>query len=100
MSQKHVPKRKGGIPLDELLSAAGDDDRLNDLRARYRGSSFRRRLRGVSMDEQTTALQLVDALRSAGCHVLHEDSASGGSRSRPALGRALEVLVADDTLMV
>ncbi len=53
----------------------------------------------VSTDEQTTALQL-DALRSAACHVIHEDSASGASRSRPGLGRALEDLFAGDTLVV
>jgi len=35
----------------------------------------------VSTDEQTTALQL-DALRAAGCAAIHEDSASGASRSR------------------
>jgi len=38
----------------------------------------------VSTDEQTTALQL-DALQVAGCAVIHEDSASGASRSRPGL---------------
>jgi len=53
----------------------------------------------VSTDEQTTALQL-DALRAAGCAVIHEDSASGGSRSRPGLHRALEDLCASDTLVV
>ena len=53
----------------------------------------------VSTDEQTTALQF-DALRSAGCGVIHEDSASGASRSRLGLGRALEDLVAGDTLVV
>ncbi len=41
----------------------------------------------VSTDEQTTALQL-DALRAAGCVAIHEDSASGASRSRPGLSRA------------
>jgi hypothetical protein len=34
--RKSVPKRKGGIPLDELLAAhAAGDDRLADLRTRY-----------------------------------------------------------------
>lgn len=38
-SRKPVPKRKGGIPLDELLKAqAAGDNRLADLRARYAGS--------------------------------------------------------------
>jgi hypothetical protein len=35
VSRKCVPKRKGGIPLDELLAAlAAGDDRLADLRTR------------------------------------------------------------------
>jgi DNA invertase Pin-like site-specific DNA recombinase len=53
----------------------------------------------VSTDEQTTALQL-DALRAAGCAVIHEDSASGSLRSRPGLDRAIAELVAGDTLVV
>jgi DNA invertase Pin-like site-specific DNA recombinase len=53
----------------------------------------------VSTDEQTTKLQL-DALRAAGCAAIHEDSGSGASRSRPGLNRALEDLVAGDTLVV
>jgi len=144
VSRKCVPKRKAGIPLDELLAAhvAGDDARLATLMARQgssvvRGSTIAAkpvstpnrpktapnkapgarlarpddsqvvtiaepRLVGyarVSTDEQTTALQL-DALRVAGCALIHEDSASGASRSRPGLGRALEDLRAGDTLVV
>jgi hypothetical protein len=38
----------------------------------------------VSTDEQTTRQQL-DALRAAGCAVIHEDAASGVSGSRPGL---------------
>ncbi len=53
----------------------------------------------VSTDEQTTALQL-DALRAAACAVIHEDWASGAARSRPGLERAIEDLVAGDTLVV
>lgn len=53
----------------------------------------------VSTDEQTTRLQL-DALLAAGCAAIHEDSASGVSRSRPGLSRALEDLVTGDTLVV
>ena len=53
----------------------------------------------VSTDAQTTALQL-DALRAAGCVAIHEDSASGASRSRPGLSRAIEDLRAGDTLVV
>jgi len=53
----------------------------------------------LSTDQRTAALQL-DALRSAGCAVIHQDSASGASRSRPGLGRALKDLAAGDTLVV
>lgn len=138
MSRKSVPKRKAGIPLDELLAAhAAGDDRLETLIGRYSGSVVpasalraksakvpkptkkgskkvarlddsqvipiaESRLIGyarVSTDEQTTALQL-DALRAAGCAAIHEDSASGASRSRPGLSRAIEDLRAGDTLVV
>ncbi len=143
MSRKPVPKRKAGIPLDELLAAqAADDDRLEILVGRYSGSvvpastlstksakvpnpikkvpkkalgarlarlddsqvipSAEPRLIGyarVSSGEQTTALQL-DALRVSGCAAIHEDSASGASRSRPGLSRALADLAAGDTLVV
>jgi len=128
VSRKSVPKRKAGIPLDELLAAhAAGDDRLETLMGRYSGSVVpasalgatpakgpnptkksqvipiaEPRLIGyarVSPDEQTTALQL-DALRAAGCAAIHEDSASGASRSRPGLNRAIEDLRAGDTLVI
>ncbi len=143
MSRKSVPKRKTGIPLDELLAAhAAGNDRLETLTGRYSGSVVQvstlgaksakvpkstkkgpnkvlgvrltrsddskvisiaePRLVGyarVSTDEQTTALQL-DALRAAGCAAIHEDSASGASRSRPGLSGAIEDLRAGDTLVV
>jgi len=143
VSRKSVPKRKAGIPLDELLAAyAAGDDRLDTLMGRHSGSvvpastlgakpvkgrkSTKKgakkalgarlaRLDGsqvvplveprlvgyarVSTDEQTTALQL-DALRIAGCAPIYEDSASGASRSRPGLSRALEDLAAGDTFVV
>jgi len=53
----------------------------------------------VSTDEQTPALQL-DALNAAGCTAIYEDSASGASRSRPGLSRAIEDLRVGDTLVV
>ncbi|API60225.1 resolvase [Tardibacter chloracetimidivorans] len=53
----------------------------------------------VSTDEQDTAAQL-DALRAAGCSEILEDKASGGSRSRPNLGRALARVGPGDTLLV
>jgi DNA invertase Pin-like site-specific DNA recombinase len=140
-SQK-TPKRKGDVPLDELLAThSAGNDRLTTLRARYgavvpasrlasksstgaklsktgakkaRGTRLvspddsqvipmaEPRLVGyarVSTDEQSTRLQL-DALRAAGCAVIHEDSASGVSRSRPGLTKALTDVAAGDTLVV
>jgi DNA invertase Pin-like site-specific DNA recombinase len=41
-----------------------------------------------------------DALRAAGCAVIHEDAASSVSRSRAGLSRALADLAAGDTLVV
>jgi len=143
VSRKSVPKRKAGIPLDELLAAhAAGDDRLEALMGRYGSSVVPASTLGgksakasnatkkgpnkalgarlarsddcqaipiaepcligyarVSTDEQTTALQL-DALRAAGCAAIHEDSASGASRSRPGLSGAIEDLRAGDTLVV
>lgn len=53
----------------------------------------------VSTDEQDTAGQL-RALRSAGCDLILEDKASGGSRDRPKLSQALERVRQGDTLVV
>lgn len=53
----------------------------------------------VSTDEQDTSAQL-DALRSEGCSVILEDKASGGSRDRPNLARAIERVGQGDTLLV
>jgi len=53
----------------------------------------------VSTDEQDTAIQL-SALRAEGCTVILEDKASGGSRDRPNLARALARVGHGDTLMV
>lgn len=53
----------------------------------------------VSTDEQDTAAQL-NAMRAAGCTVILEDKASGGSRDRPNLARALERVRVGDTLLV
>ncbi len=53
----------------------------------------------VSTDEQDTSAQ-IDALRAEGCSVILEDKASGGSRDRPNLGRALERVHPGDTLLV
>lgn len=53
----------------------------------------------VSTDEQDTAAQ-VDALRAAGCAVIFEDKASGGSRDRPQLQRAIERAGKGDVLLV
>ena len=53
----------------------------------------------VSTDEQDTSAQL-DALREEGCSVVLEDTASGGSRDRPNLARAIEQVGRGDTLLV
>ena len=53
----------------------------------------------VSTDEQDTTAQL-DALRAEGCTVVLEDTASGSSRDRPNLARALERVGQGDTLLV
>ncbi len=53
----------------------------------------------VSTDAQTTALQL-DALRAAGCTVIHEEALSGAIAKRPALSRALEDAKPGDTLVI
>lgn len=53
----------------------------------------------VSTDEQDTAAQQ-DALRAQGCSVIFEDKASGASKERPNLTRALERVGKGDTLLV
>ncbi|MBV1692568.1 recombinase family protein [Novosphingobium sp. G106] len=53
----------------------------------------------VSTDEQDTAAQR-DALHADGCSVILEDKASGGSRDRPNLARAIARVGQGDTLLV
>lgn len=53
----------------------------------------------VSTDEQDTAAQL-DALRGQGCGLIFEDKASGASKERPNLAKALERVGKGDTLLV
>ena len=53
----------------------------------------------VSTDEQDTAGQHRELL-AAGCTVIIEDKASGGSRDRPKLAQALERVRGGDTLLV
>lgn len=53
----------------------------------------------VSTDEQDTAAQQ-DALRGQGCALIYEDKASGASKDRPNLARALERMGPGDTLLV
>lgn len=53
----------------------------------------------VSTVAQDTALQL-DALKSAGCGRIYEESRSGASRERPELGKCLDALREGDTLIV
>ena len=53
----------------------------------------------VSTDDQNLALQL-DALRSAGCEIVHEDKASGVLSGRKGLAAALDRCAAGDVLVV
>src|SRR5689334_17578931 len=53
----------------------------------------------VSTDDQNLALQL-DALRSAGCQVVHEDKASGVLTGRKGLAEALMRCAAGDVLVI
>jgi DNA invertase Pin-like site-specific DNA recombinase len=53
----------------------------------------------VSTDEQNLALQ-IDALRAAGCEVIHEDKASGVLNGRKGMTGALKGCAAGDVLVV
>lgn len=53
----------------------------------------------VSTDEQDTLSQL-NALRAEGCVTVFEDTASGGTRDRPNLKRAIDRVRHGDTLVV
>ena len=53
----------------------------------------------VSTNDQNLALQL-DALRSAGCEIVHEDKASGVLSGRKGLAAALDRCAAGDVLVV
>jgi DNA invertase Pin-like site-specific DNA recombinase len=53
----------------------------------------------VSTEDQDLALQL-DALRAAGCGVVHEDRMTGAQRERPGIEAALADAAAGDTLVV
>ena len=53
----------------------------------------------VSTEDQATHSQ-VDALKAAGCHVIHEEHASGASSSRPVLRGLLASVRSGDVLVV
>jgi DNA invertase Pin-like site-specific DNA recombinase len=53
----------------------------------------------VSTDDQNLDLQN-DALQQAGCNKIYIDKLSGANADRPGLTTALEVLRADDTLVI
>lgn len=53
----------------------------------------------VSTDEQTVLSQ-TEELRAAGCAVIHEEQASGGSRARPVLNSLLRQMRPGDVLVV
>lgn len=53
----------------------------------------------VSTEEQNTHAQ-IDALKAAGCDVIHQEKRSGGSLSRPILFALLKGLQPGDTVVV
>lgn len=53
----------------------------------------------VSTDDQSLDLQ-IDALKAAGCERIFEEKASGGSKVRPELIKALDFLRSGDVLVV
>jgi DNA invertase Pin-like site-specific DNA recombinase len=53
----------------------------------------------VSTEDQTPLPQ-ADELRAAGCREIHEEQASGASRSRPILARVLDRISTGDVLLV
>jgi len=53
----------------------------------------------VSTSEQDTSLQL-DALHSAGCERIYQESKSGKTKDRPELTRCIDALREGDTLIV
>jgi DNA invertase Pin-like site-specific DNA recombinase len=53
----------------------------------------------VSTEDQNLTGQR-EALTAAGCTIIYEEKASGGSRARPQLAQALYNIKADDTLVV
>lgn len=53
----------------------------------------------VSTEDQSTTSQRSE-LQAAGCQIIHEDKASGASRDRPQLAKALARAAAGDTLVV
>lgn len=53
----------------------------------------------VSSEEQSLQLQ-VDALRAAGCDIIYQEKASGGSRDRPVLHGLLDRVRPGDVLVV
>jgi len=53
----------------------------------------------VSTDEQSTAAQSAE-LKAAGCTIIHEEHASGASRTRPVLARSLKLIESGQTLVV
>jgi DNA invertase Pin-like site-specific DNA recombinase len=53
----------------------------------------------VSTDDQLNDAQ-VDALKAAGCHLIHQEHGSGASRSRPVLAKLMREIRAGDVLVV
>ena len=53
----------------------------------------------VSTQDQNLALQL-DALKTAGCEKVYQETVSGATADRPHLGKLLEMIREGDTLVL
>jgi DNA invertase Pin-like site-specific DNA recombinase len=82
--------------VKRVIDAMRDDtdSRSNDLFGGIKIGYAR-----VSTDDQTLALQ-IDALKTAGCNQIYQETASGKQTDRPELTHALKALRKGDTLVV
>ena len=94
LATDYETRRKAALKHTPVRPALGPDpDQTPPAIRRFIGYAR------VSTNDQTTALQL-DALRRAGCAVIHEDKVSGTSRVRDGLDQALASVQPGDKLVV
>ncbi len=87
MSRKSVPKRKAGIPLDELLAAQdGGDDRLETLMGRYRGSVVPASALGAKAANEPKPIKTAQK-KAPGARLARPDGSKGRPDCRTAPGR-------------